>query len=251
MENRSAFALYKFVSLAPDKTIVCKVVDDVLSSGCEVGALVNIIRPTSEGSCAMPAKISAIKDNGRTILLVPMGRPTKVQRRVFPRVIAEGGVKLKLEFDNSNSLYKSMQVYDISGGGIGLTIYSKKAIFIGQRAKLEIEFHMYKNKVQARGEVIHCSQRNQGSREFLIGVVFVQISEGDQEVVLEFVAAEMQRQMVAGKLKEKSISAAEAGEIEHEEQPTQPACEEQPAPPAQDDQPEEDEQQPDELPLAV
>jgi Tfp pilus assembly protein PilZ len=203
----------------------------------------------------MPAKISAIEDNGQTIALVPMGRPTKVQRRVFPRVIAEDGVKLKLEFDNGNSLYRSLQVYDISGGGIGLTIYSKKAIFIGQRAKLEIEFHMHKNRVQARGEVVHCAQRSESSREFLIGIMFVQISEVDQAVVLEFVAAEMQRQMMAGKIAEqKSICAAGMSSDDHVEQVESPAQDvdaEETAPCAQDDRTEDEKEQPDELPLAV
>jgi len=142
----------------------------------------------------MPAKINLIEDNGRTITLVPMGRPNKIQRRVFPRVVAESGIKLKLEFDNSNSMYKSMKVYDISGGGIGLTIYSRKPILIGQRARLEIEFHMQKNKVKARGEVVHSTLRNENSREFIIGIMFVQISEEDQVRVLEFVAAEIKRQ---------------------------------------------------------
>jgi hypothetical protein len=238
------------VSVTPDKTIVCKIVDDVLSSGCEVGALVNIIRPISEGSCAMPAKISSIEDNGRTITLVPMGRPTKVQRRVFPRAVIEGGVKLKLEFDNSNSLYKSMSVFDISGGGVGLTIYSKKSILIGQRARLEIEFHTHKNKIQARGEVVHSSLRNGNSREFLIGILFLQISEEDQAIVLEFVAAEMQRQGMAGKLEEKNISAVATAQAKKAKHEAQDVGEEQPAQ-VQGDQPEDEEQQLDEMPLAV
>jgi len=178
----------------PDKTVICKSVGHPLGNDCAVGGVLTIVRPTDDGTCIIPAKITGIGERGEIITLLPSGKPQRVQKRVFTRVRVDTGVQLKLQFDSSNSRYKSMKVHDIGGGGVGVTIYAKNPIETGQLVRLDIELAMRKYKISARGEVIHCTLLNPNAREFLLGIKFIEISERDQLKIIEFVEDEYQKQ---------------------------------------------------------
>lgn len=186
----------------PDKTVICKSVGHPLGNDCAVGGVLTIVRPTDDGTCIVPAKITGIGERGEIITLLPSGKPQKVQKRVFTRVRVDAGVQLKLQFDSSNSRYKSMKVHDIGGGGVGVTIYAKNPIETGQLVRLDIELAMRKYKITARGEVIHCTLLNPNAREFLLGIKFIEIKEKDQLKIIEFVEDEYQKQEAGRKRKE-------------------------------------------------
>lgn len=177
-----------------DKTIICRAVDRPLYNGCEVGGLLTIIRPVDDGNCTMPVKVVSIGDKGELIAVVPAGMPERVQRRMFPRVRTEGGIKVKLQFDNQVNRYKGLKVYDISGGGIGVTVYSRNPIEAGHYARLDIELNsLMSNKIAARGEIVHCSSKGPGSFEYQLGIKFVEINARDQQKIIEFVNEEQKR----------------------------------------------------------
>jgi len=186
----------------PDKTVICKSVGHPLGDDCAVGGVLTIVRPTDDGTCIVPAKITGIGERGEIITLLPSGKPERVQKRVFTRVRIDTGVQLKLQFDSSNSRYKSMKVHDIGGGGVGVTIYAKNPIETGQLVRLDIELAMRKHKMTARGEVIHCTLLNPNAREFLLGIKFIEIKEKDQLKIIEFVEDEYQKQEAERKRKE-------------------------------------------------
>ncbi len=163
--------------------------------GCDVGGLLTVVRPTDEGSCAMSVKVAAIGEKAEVIAVIPIGKPQRIQRRVFPRIRMDSGIQVKLQFDNQVNRYKGLKVYDVSGGGIGVTIYSRNPIESGHRARLEIELNSLKShKIRARGEVVHCSSKSPGATEYLLGIKFTEIDQRDQHKIIEFVAAEQQRQ---------------------------------------------------------
>lgn len=194
IESKDAFALYKFSMVMADKTIICKAIDQAYLRDIEVGGLITIVRPTDEGSCLMPTKVAAISDKGEILALTQFGRVQRVERRVFPRVRIENGIQLKLQFDRFNSRYKSMRVYDISGGGVGISIYAKNPIETRQIARIDIEMFGRQNRISAVGRVVHCTLRNESSREYLLGIQFIEISEDDQQKIIDYVANEHKKQ---------------------------------------------------------
>ena len=178
-----------------DKTIICKAVERPLIHGCEVGGILTVIRPTSDGSCAMSVKVVAIGDKAEIVAIMPIGKPQRIQRRVFPRIRMDGGIQVRLQFDNQVNRYKGLKIYDVSGGGIGVTIYSRNPIEAGHSARLEIELNSIKsNKIKACGEIVHCSSKGSGSSEYLLGIKFTEIDQRDQHKIVEFVAEEQRRQ---------------------------------------------------------
>ncbi len=177
----------------PDKTVICKSVDRPLAEGIEIGGLLTVVRPADEGSCIIPVKITGISEKGEIVAVMPIGKAQRVQRRVFPRIRTENNIQLKLQFDRYNSRYKSLRVYDISGGGVGVTIYSKNPIDVGQQARIEIELFNRTNRINAAGKVIHCTLRNSSTREYLLGIKFTEISEIDQQRIIEYVTEEQRR----------------------------------------------------------
>jgi hypothetical protein len=207
----------------PDKTIICKAIDQAYLRDIEVGGIISVIRPTDEGSCIIPARVAAISDKGEILAITPAGKVQKVDRRVFPRVKIESGIQLKLQFDRFNSRYKSMRVYDISGGGVGISIYAKNPIEIGQIARLEIEMYGRQNRINAVGRLVHCTLRNESSREYLLGIKFTEISELDQQKIMEYVANEQkkmeaQEQAVLAREKRlKEIAAAEEADAKNKQ----------------------------------
>lgn len=200
----------------PDKTIICKAVDRPLVDGVEIGGLLTIIRPTDEGSCVIPVKVTAISDKGEIIATTPIGKPQRVQRRVFPRIKIDNNIQMKIQFDRYNSRYKSLKVYDVSGGGVGATIYSKNPIEVGQLARLEMELSNRQNKINAIGKVVHCTMRGSSTSEYLLGFKFVEISELDQQRIIEYVTEEQRKYEEAEKealereLKEKKTRKEDA-----------------------------------------
>ncbi len=163
--------------------------------GCDVGGLLTVVRPTDDGSCAMSVKVLAMGEKADIIAVSPIGKPQRIQRRVFPRIRMDSGIQVKLQFDNQVNRYKGLKVYDVSGGGIGVTIYSRNPIEAGHRARLEIELNSLKsNKIRARGEVVHCSSKSPGAAEYLLGIKFTEIDQRDQHKIIEFVAQEQRRQ---------------------------------------------------------
>ncbi|MHB8840381.1 MAG: flagellar brake protein [Candidatus Aquicultor sp.] len=178
-----------------DKTIICKAVERPIMHGCDVGGLLTVVRPTDDGSCAMPVKVAAIGDKAEIIAIIPIGKPQRIQRRAFPRIRTDSGIQVKLQFDNQVNRYKGLKVYDVSGGGIGVTIYSRNPIEAGHRTRLEIELNSLKsNKIRVRGEVVHCSSKSPGATEYLLGIKFTEIDQRDQHKIIEFVAGEQRRQ---------------------------------------------------------
>lgn len=194
IENTFGFALYELSFVTPNKSVVCKAVDIPLTEGCEIGKLLTVIRPTDDGSCVTQVKITDVGNKGETVTVEPVGNSWQVERRIFPRARTQSGVHLKIEFDNSNSMYKSMKIYDISGGGIGATIYAKNSVKAGQFIKFEIEFNNRQNRISGRGEVVHCALRNPNAREYLVGIKFTEICESDQQTIITFVNEEFERQ---------------------------------------------------------
>lgn len=196
IENGSSSALYRFSLVLPDKTIICRATNHPLAN-CEVGGLVTAFRPTNDPyCCVMPVKVTGIGDKGEIITLTPIGKPQKVQRRIFPRAKVESGISLKLQFRGSPGWYQSKKVNDISANGLGMTMYSRKPILAGQRVELEMVFELTtrRHRVNASGEVVYSTLQNEGMREFVVGIKFTNISDLDQTMLIEYVEEELKRQ---------------------------------------------------------
>ncbi|MCL6472730.1 MAG: PilZ domain-containing protein [Firmicutes bacterium] len=194
LENDYGYALYRISMVMPDKTIVCRSVESPLVDGCDVGRPLTIVHSAAEGSCVIPVKIISIADRAEIIAVMPIGKAHIEERRVFPRIKPGTNVQLRLQFDNSNSRYKSIAIHDLSGGGVGVDIYAKNPVQRGLRAKLEIDFLNRQNRIHAEGEVTHCTLLNASTRQFLLGIKFIEISQADQQKIIEFVAAELKKQ---------------------------------------------------------
>ncbi|HEY3373827.1 MAG TPA: PilZ domain-containing protein [Candidatus Aquicultor sp.] len=193
IESGGTSALYRISMAMADKTIICKAIDQPLTENCEVGLPISIVLANEEGSCLIPARIIGISEKGEIVAASPSGPIQKAERRIFPRVKIDSGIVLRLQFDRCNSRYKCMQVYDISGSGIGVNVYAKNPIHLGNTVQIEIELLSRQNKIIAAGKVVHCTVRNATSREYQLGIKFSQISSEDQQKLVKFVAEEQHR----------------------------------------------------------
>jgi c-di-GMP-binding flagellar brake protein YcgR len=86
--------------------------------------------------------------------------------------------------------YKSLEVSDISIGGVGTVIFSKNPIAAGHFAKLEIQLPTTNsnNRIVARGQIVHCSPKAQNRMAYLLGIKFVELSDNDQRKIIEYIA---------------------------------------------------------------
>jgi c-di-GMP-binding flagellar brake protein YcgR len=152
--------------------------------------MINLVSPIESGSCVTPVQITAISYQAELVALKVMGKPQHVQRRMFARVKSGAGVQLKLQLDNHTSRYKSLEVSDISIGGVGAVIFSKNPIAAGHYAKLEIQLPTTNsnNRIVARGEIVHCSPKAQNRMAYLLGIKFVELSDNDQRKIIEYIA---------------------------------------------------------------
>jgi hypothetical protein len=190
LENNTEAYTYKLAMILPDNNLVCKSISKAISEGFAVGSMINLVSPIDNGSCVTPVQITAISHQAELVALKVMGRAHHVQRRMFARIRAGTGVQLKLQLDNHTSRYKSLEVSDISIDGVGVVIYSKSPIATGHYAKLDIQLPVVgnNNRVTARGQVVHCSAKNQHRMAYLLGIKFTELSEVDQRKIIEYIA---------------------------------------------------------------
>lgn len=190
LENNEESYTYKLAMILPDNNLVCKSISRALNENFAVGSMVNLVSGIEDGSCITPVQITAISHQAELVALKVMGKSQYVQRRMFARIKPGVGVQLKLQLDNHSSRYKSLEVSDLSVGGVGVIIYSKNPIATGHYAKLEIHLPMpgTNNRVIARGQIVHCSHKSQSRMAFLLGIKFVEISDRDQRKIIEYLS---------------------------------------------------------------
>jgi hypothetical protein len=195
LENDNESYTYKLELVLPDNNLVCRSISKAISEGFAVGSMVNLISPNASGSCVTPVQITAISYQAELVGLKVMGKTHHVQRRMFARIKTGAGVQLKLQIDNHTSRYKSLEISDISIGGVGVVIYSKNPIGTGQYARLDIQLPVVgaNNRMTARGQIVHCSPKSGNRMAYLLGVKFVELSEVDQKKIVEYIAGLQER----------------------------------------------------------
>jgi hypothetical protein len=190
LENNDESFTYKLALILPDNNLVCKSIRRAIGEGFAVGSLINLVSPIDNGSCVTPVQITAIGYQAELVALKVMGKSQHIQRRMFARIKTGDGVQLKLQLDNHTSHYKSLEVSDLSVGGVGVVIYSKNPITTGHYAKLDIQLPVAgsNNRVTARGQIVHCSPKSQNRMAFILGIRFTDLAEGDQRKIIEYIA---------------------------------------------------------------
>ncbi|MBI4733387.1 MAG: PilZ domain-containing protein [Rubrobacteridae bacterium] len=190
LENNNESYTYKLELVLPDNNLVCKSISKAISEGFAVGSMVNLISPTGSGSCVTPVQITAISYQAELVALKVMGKSQHVQRRMFARIKTGAGVQLKLQIDNHTSRYKSLEISDISIGGVGVVIYSKNPIATGQLARLDVQLPVVggNNRLAARGQIVHCSPKSGNRMAYLLGIKFTELCDADHKKIVEYIS---------------------------------------------------------------
>jgi c-di-GMP-binding flagellar brake protein YcgR len=198
LENGSESHTYNLAMVLPDKILICKSISKVVNGNIAVGSLINLINQIEENVYITPVQVMSITDYAELVAVRVMGETQVAQRRKFTRVKTGAGVQLKLQLDNYTSRYKSLEVSDISTGGVGVVIFSKNAIATGHFANLDIQLPMVgiNNRLNARGQIMHCSPHNQSRMAYLLGIKFIDLPASEQKKIVEYID-HLQRQSEA------------------------------------------------------
>jgi len=196
LEGNQSTSSYMLVDYRPDGTIVCRAIGEPIGGGYEVGSLLVITRVIGRGEYNIPVKVTSISSKAQVITLQHVEEVVLIERRNYERVRAGSNVRVKLQFDGmGSSMYKSLRVQDIGGGGVSIIIRSRNPVSRGQYVNLTIDFMSSQNRVSARGKVVHCTyQKNDESHEYILGIQFVGISAEDRAKVINYVEHELKKQ---------------------------------------------------------
>lgn len=196
LEGNQSTSSYVLVDYKADGTIVCRAIGEPIGGGYEVGSLLAITRIIGRGEYNIPVKVTSISSKAKVITLQHVEEVIFIERRNYERVRAGSNVRIRLQFDGSrSSMYKSLRVQDIGGGGVSITIHSRNPVSRGQYVNLIIEFLSSQNRVSARGKIVHCTyQKNNESNEYILGIQFTGISAEDRAKVISYVENELKKQ---------------------------------------------------------
>jgi len=220
IESNKVLTTYALLKTKSNNTIICRAIGNPISGGGEVGSLLTIKHISGHGECDIPAKITAISGRAEVVALQTLEEVSYVERRDDVRVKAGSNVRIKLQFDSSSSMYKSLCVHDISSGGIGVSIYSRKPVDVGQSVKLGIEFFASQNRINVRGKVTHCTNTGDTDHEYLLGIQFVEISADNRNKISNYVENELRKQREQQRLEEQEKAEdpqSQESETEQEE----------------------------------
>ncbi|MCL6472728.1 MAG: hypothetical protein K6T91_07960 [Firmicutes bacterium] len=194
IEGEAGYALYKFMMVKPDNSIVCKSLDKPYPGNCHVGGLMRVTWATEDGSCTIPVKIVGLGGREDVIVFTPIGGAQEAERNEFKRVKPASGVHLKLQFEGSISRYNSISVYGISANSVSASVFSRSSIEAGQPLRVEIDLYSLQSRIVARGVISNSVMSDTNSNEYILDIEFVDIAQLDQQKLEEFVAWEIRTQ---------------------------------------------------------
>lgn len=93
---------------------------------------------------------------------------------------------IELRPQNNANRYKRLKFHDISAGGIGLIVKASSVFTEGMHVNLTLNFDN-RDSVKAIGEIVHITSLNSNSRDFLVGVKYVQIDKASLETLMSFI----------------------------------------------------------------
>lgn len=227
-------ALYRFAMVKSDNTVACRALGQPLSGGCVVGGLLHITWHTEKGDCTLPVKVTGIGGKGEVIVMSPLGNLEYAEKKDATKVKPASTVHLRLQFEGSNSRYNSIEILEMSGGGITAIIYSRVPVGVGLEGRLEIDLYATQARIPAHGVIIRSEMHNSNSNEYLVEIDFVDIEQTEQQKLIEYVAweqrtqadeAERTRQRVKEEREKEKEKLQKQKEKEKEKKKRQKECE--------------------------
>lgn len=171
-----------------NKLLVCKAVKQPVMLTPETYRM-SIIQASDRGMVVIDAYLKESSGRGHVIALSDLSEPRFVQRREHYRLNHDDisvPFDIELHPQNNANRYKRLKLHDISAGGIGLIIKASSACSVGTHVNLTLNIDR-RGCVRAVGEIVHITPLASSTRDFLVGISYVQIDKADLDTLMDFI----------------------------------------------------------------
>jgi len=179
---------YSIKMCLSEKLVVCKAFKHPVPLTGESGKI-TIIRPASNGVFVIESKIKDSSEKGGLIALTQLGEPNFLERRSHYRLNHQDitvPLEIELRPQNNSNRYKRVKLYDISAGGIGLVVKASSSFFEGMRINIKLNLETI-GLLSFVGEVAHVSALNPLSKDYLLGIKYVEFEHLSQQKIMHFI----------------------------------------------------------------